>query len=258
MSVYRKPDPNDAPKVRPIALVTGASRGIGKASAIALASNGFRVALAARSIAELQKLEADLNREIANTALAIEMDVSDFECVARAIEYVWSEFGPIECLVNNAGYFEGHPFDSFPMDAWKRTFDVNVHGVFYCSRLLFERWKKEKIPGSIVNIASLGALRGIEKFPMTVAYIASKSAVVGLSEVLATEGRPFGIRVNCLAPGAVDTEMLRRAAPHLRTTTTPDDIAKTVLHFADRTASGHLSGCTVEVFSNLIPEFGCV
>jgi NAD(P)-dependent dehydrogenase (short-subunit alcohol dehydrogenase family) len=104
--------------------------------------------------------------------------------------------------------------------------------------------------GTLVNLTSLSGVRGPEKFPGSSAYVVSKYGVLGLSEILAVEGRPHGIRVNSIAPGAVDTVMLQKAAPFLKTTTTPDDIARTILFLADNAQSGHITGANLEIFSN--------
>jgi 3-oxoacyl-[acyl-carrier protein] reductase len=127
---------------------------------------------------------------------------------------------------------------------------INVRGSFLCAKEAFKHMKVGKRGGSIVNISSLAGIRGTEKFPGLSSYTVSKFAVIGLTESIAVEGKPHGIRANCIAPGAVKTRMLKEAAPELKTTTKPEDIAKTVLYLCDDTWSGHLTGSLVEVFSN--------
>ncbi|NBX81882.1 SDR family NAD(P)-dependent oxidoreductase, partial [bacterium] len=127
---------------------------------------------------------------------------------------------------------------------------INLTGTFLCAQEFF-RCAKEK-PGkrSIVNISSLAGIRGTEKFPGLSSYVASKFGVVGLTEALAVEGKALGVRVNCIAPGAVDTEMLRKAAPQLKADAMPADIAKIVVFLSDPEQSGVVSGSTVELFTN--------
>ncbi len=104
--------------------------------------------------------------------------------------------------------------------------------------------------GAIVNMTSLAGVRGPEKFKGLSAYVVSKYGVLGLSDILAVEGKPYGIRVNSIAPGAVDTLMLKQAAPFLKTKTGPDDISRAILFLADERQSGHISGANIEIFSN--------
>src|SRR5690606_24382138 len=137
------------------------------------------------------------------------------------------------------------------LEDWERVMAVNVRGPFLCSREAFRRMKAEKKRGTIINVSSLSGIRGVEKFPGLSSYVTSKFAVTGLTESLAVEGKDYGIRVNCVAPGAVDTLMLKGAAPHLKTKTTPEDIAKIILFLADESQSGSLNGAVMEVHSNL-------
>lgn len=132
---------------------------------------------------------------------------------------------------------------------WREIFAVNTEASFLCAREAFTLMKKSGRGACILNISSLSGIRGQIKFPGTAAYAASKSALIGLTEVLAVEGKPYGIRANCLAPGAVETRMLREAAPFLKTNTKPEDIAKLILNLCDPT-SHVLNGSTIEVFSN--------
>src|SRR5690606_11998869 len=105
--------------------------------------------------------------------------------------------------------------------------------------------------GCIVNIGSLGGSRSTEKFPRLSIYVASKFAVAGLTEALAVEGRPLGVRVNAFAPGAVDMDMLRKASPHLKTDTTPAVVARVIVGLCDPTVSKAVTGAVIEIHSNL-------
>ena len=118
------------------------------------------------------------------------------------------------------------------------------------SREAFRRLSTLGHGGTIVNVSSLGGVRGTEKFAGFTAYTVSKFAVVGLTESLAVDGRSLGIRVNCVAPGAVDTRMKHEAAPFLDTVTTADDVARVIRFLCDDEESGALSGAVIEIHSN--------
>ena len=126
---------------------------------------------------------------------------------------------------------------------------VNLGGGAVCAREAFRLMRDRG--GGIVNVSSLGGVQNTEKFPGYAAYTVSKFALTGLTEALAAEGRDRNIRVNGVAPGAVDTAMLRNAAPHLRTRTTPADVAKVIAFLCDPTESGCMSGATLTINSNL-------
>ena len=130
----------------------------------------------------------------------------------------------------------------------KSCMNVNLRGTFLCCREAFQLMAAQR-GGVIINLSSLSGVKGVEKFPGLSAYNVSKSGVAGLTEILAVEGKPYNIRVCAVSPGAVDTEMLRQAAPHLKAGMTPDDLAEILLFLADD--SGRmLSGSNVELFTN--------
>jgi NAD(P)-dependent dehydrogenase (short-subunit alcohol dehydrogenase family) len=235
-----------------IALVTGGGRGIGAATAKAFAEAGARVAIVSRTRAELEKTAAEIDgRYGKGTAWFEAGDVSDEATVRKIFQKIRGELGPIDCLVNNAATFVKVPIESHSTQDWDQVFAVNLKAPFLCSREAFAHFKETGRGGSIVNLGSLAGVRGTEKFPGLASYVASKFGIVGLTEALAVEGRPHGIRVNCIAPGAVDTEMLRKAAPQLKTKTRPEDIAPTILYLCDPAQSGPVSGALIEIYSNL-------
>lgn len=229
-----------------VAVVTGAGRGIGRACALALAEKGCRLAITSRTASELEKVAEEI-REIGRPVIAYVGDVARESDVLELFRRVREAWGPADILVNNAGIFHLARVPDHGMREWEAVMGVNVRGTFLCAREVF----RDRRPAAIVNVASLAGVRGTEKFPGLSSYVASKFAVVGLTEALAAEGRELGIRVNCIAPGAVDTRMLREAAPHLKTETTPEDIARTIVDLADEERSAHLNGSVIEVFSNL-------
>jgi 3-oxoacyl-[acyl-carrier protein] reductase len=235
-----------------VAIVTGAGRGIGAATAKLLATEGARVAIASRSGSELDETTNEIGKIVgADRVLAVVTDVVDEAAVAALVETTVRRFGDLHILVNSAGRFRGGAIEDLPVEAWEEVMAVNVRGTFLASREAFRRFRALGHGGAIVNLSSLGGLRGTEKFKGFAAYTTSKFAVVGLTECLAVEGRELGVRVNCVAPGAVETRMLQEAAPFLKTTTTPDDIAKTIRFLCDDAESGSITGAVIEIHSNL-------
>lgn len=235
-----------------VAIVTGAGRGIGAATARLFAAEGARVVITSRTAQELDTVAAAIAEEAGpDRVLAVAADVADEKAVIGLFEQTLGCFGDLHVLVNNAGTFEGGDFEQFSVERWDRVMDVNVRGAFVASREAFRRFRALGHGGAIVNLSSLGGVRGTPKFKGFTAYTVSKFAVVGLTECLAVEGRELGVRVNCVAPGAVDTRMLREAAPFLQTETTPEDVARTIRFLADDREAGTITGTVIEIHSNL-------
>lgn len=230
------------------AIITGGGRGIGAATAMLLAREGANVAILSRTEAELTGVCAEI-RARGGQAEPVVCDVSDEDAVAAAFARVDSRFGGLDILVNNAGVIAQGTVDQMALSAFDQVLAVNVRGVFLCTQAAFPRMQKRG-GGAIVNISSLGGIRGTEKFPGFSAYTASKFAVIGLTEAHAVEGRPLGIRVNAVAPGAIETAMLRSAAPGLATDTKPEDVAPVIAFLADTERSRAVTGTVVEIFSN--------
>jgi NAD(P)-dependent dehydrogenase (short-subunit alcohol dehydrogenase family) len=230
-----------------VAIVTGASRGIGRAVAVAFAGQGAHVILAARDAERLYANVAEIEAS-GGRALAIPTDVSDEASVAALFAGATAAFGPVSLLVNSAGAVANRPFAEMETATWDHVLAVNLRGVFLCCRAAFQAM----IPrggGVIINLSSLSGVRGVEKFPGLSAYNTSKFGVAGLSEILAVEGRPHHIRVIAVSPGAVDTEMLRAAAPHLTPDMTPEELARIIV-FLVGPDGRPLSGTNLEIFSN--------
>ena len=186
-----------------IALVTGASRGIGSATCLALARAGLTVGVGYRSDPEGAEETVAKARADGGTALSVAVDVRDEASIEEAFRRVEKEVGPIRVLVNNAGYTKDGLAVKYSTENWDATIDTNLKGAFLCSRralpaMLKARW------GRIVNVASVAALRGNAG---QAAYSASKTGLVGLTRSLAREVGGRGITVNAVCPGFVETRM---------------------------------------------------
>ena len=187
-----------------VALVTGASRGIGQVVATRLAGAGYRVAAAARSAEAVGAVAGEIG------ALGLVLDVTDAAAVEAAIATVERELGPVGLLVNNAGSAgEGGATWDQSAESWWRVFEVNVLGTLLCSRAVMPGMRACG-RGRIVNIASNAAFMSLAAGPVErigSAYMASKAAVVRFSEALASEARADGIQVFAISPGTVKSEM---------------------------------------------------
>ncbi|MGH8004552.1 MAG: SDR family NAD(P)-dependent oxidoreductase, partial [Limisphaerales bacterium] len=190
-----------------VALVTGGSRGIGKAAAIFLAKAGADVVFSyAKNENAAQQSFAAIEKT-GHKALAVKADVSKFSEVEKLIESAIKKFGRIDILVTNAGIWEEAAIEKMTPDKLARTVETNLYGTFYPITLCVPYMKKQR-SGSIITVSSTAGQRG-EAFHSH--YAATKGAVISLTKSLAPELAPFGIRVNCVAPGWVDTDMSRAA-----------------------------------------------
>jgi NAD(P)-dependent dehydrogenase (short-subunit alcohol dehydrogenase family) len=230
-----------------VAIITGAGRGVGRATALRFAREGARVVLFSRTPAPLNDLAADLAHQV-YPFLAVVGDVSREEDVQALFQQAMQAFGRVDILVNCAGVVAVQPFAEMDASTWDHVLGVNLRGTFLCCREAFRIMAGQR-SGVIVNLSSLSGVRGVEKFPGLSAYNVSKAGVASLTEILAVEGKPYNIRVCAVSPGAVDTEMLKQAAPHLKAGMTPEDLAE-ILHFMVDESGRMLSGTNLEIFSN--------
>jgi NAD(P)-dependent dehydrogenase (short-subunit alcohol dehydrogenase family) len=232
-----------------VAIVTGASRGLGKAIAVGLAQAGVRVVVAARSeVVKDKKLPGTISKtvedieSVGGTALAVRCDVTDEISVKEMVDKTIATFGRIDIMVNNAGVAFYYPVAETPLSRWDIVLKVNLHGTFLCSKAVLPTMIAQK-SGSIVNISSLAADERDEgTVPTGVAYAVAKAAVDRFCYGLATEVGCHNIAVNGIKPKApVDTEGMRYWEPDENTTkdwVSPEKMVKCVLFLADQDASG--------------------
>lgn len=230
-----------------IALVTGSSRGIGRATAARLAREGWAVCVnCARRLDLARELAAVLIAEGCR-ATAFQADVSDREQVEDMVRHIKKRFGPVSLLVNNAGIAGQAQFQDISDGMWDRYFAVNVKGAYHCIQAVLPEMLHEK-QGCIVNISSIWGLRGAS---CEVTYASTKAALIALTRSLALELAPSGIRVNCVAPGVIDTDMLDSLPPGTKELLArqtpmgrlgqPEDVAAAILYFASEGA-GFVTG----------------
>ncbi|MCF2664479.1 3-oxoacyl-ACP reductase FabG [Oscillibacter valericigenes] len=229
--------------MRKIALVTGASRGIGRGIALQLAREGWDVCVNYIQQRESAEAVAAQIRSIGQNAMAYQADVADGEAVSAMVHAAEAQLGPVTLAVNNAGISGQGLFQDTSDEMWDRHMAVNLGGARNVIRAVLPHMLSEK-SGCIVNISSIWGLRGAS---CEVTYACSKAAVIGLTRSLALELAPSGIRVNCVAPGCIDTDMVKVLGDETRSMLieetplgrlgTPEDIAHAVAFFASDKAS---------------------
>ena len=221
------------------AIVTGSSRGIGRAIAILFAESGYNVVI---NYSKSEKEAMELYTDLKNKDLSVKLfkaDVSKKYEVKLLINYCIGEFGRIDVLVNNAGISQDKLFTDITDEDWTNMMNINLNGVFYCTQKALQYMIPE-MSGKIINISSIWGMVGGS---YEVHYSTSKAAIIGMTKALAKELGPSNIQVNCIAPGVIQTDMINNVSPEildvlkdetpLMRLGTPEDIANVALFLAD-------------------------
>jgi 3-oxoacyl-[acyl-carrier protein] reductase len=229
-------------------VVTGASRGIGAASAMALAERGARVVLTARDGNRLMSVKEQI-LDAHGEAELFAIDLEQPDGVNELFQFVDS-LGSIEGIVCCAAKFIRASVSETDPNTWSSVMDLNLRAVWECGRQALIRMQIHPAGGRIVTLSSLSGMYGPEKFPGCAAYNVSKYGVLGVTEALAVEGRGVNVAAVCLSPGAVDTDMLRAAHPTMQPLLTPTHMGDLIADLLDGSQFAALSGSNIPLFSN--------
>ncbi len=235
-----------------VAIVTGGTRGIGRAIVLDLAANGADVVLNYRKSADLATELAESVRGMGRRAMAIQADVSSFEDAQQVAQRVLDEFGRLDILVNNAGMNWDGVVWKMTEEQWDRVIDVDLKGTFNYTRAVTPTFRGQG-SGKIVNVTSINGLRG--KFGQT-NYSAAKAGVIGFTKACARELGRYSVNVNAIAPGLIETEMVKAAPEKVRDMALaeivlgrlglPEEVAQ-VVTFLCGEKSRHITGQVIQV-----------
>ena len=241
---------------RPIALITGASRGIGRAVAIQLARDGFAVVINYHTNQEAAEVVRDLIKDEGGQAIVRRFDVARQPEVEEAVQELTKTEGPIQVLVNNAGSIRDHLLMRMPDEDWHQVIDTNLNGAYYCTKAVVKSLAGKRLPGRrIINITSVVGEMGNTG---QTNYAASKAGIIGFTKALARELAPMGITVNAVAPGFIETDAVKhlpvkeliKSIP-LGRAGQPEDVAQVVSFLASERA-GYITGQVIRVNGGLL------
>jgi 3-oxoacyl-[acyl-carrier protein] reductase len=239
-----------------IVIITGSRRGMGKSHALLFAKAGAKVVVSDISLEDCEKVSDEIKKE-GGEALAVKCDVTKKDEVENMVKSVVEKWQRVDILVNNAGIVQFKSFLEMTEADWDRTLDINLKGQFLCAQACAKEMVKQK-SGVIVNIASIEMGQVGRGMPYLAHYSASKGGVVALTQALAVELAPYGIRVNAVAPGAVNTPIAEgqnidpkmmeatMASIPMRRIGQPEEVSKLVLFLASEDSS-YITGSTVVV-----------
>ena len=225
-----------------VAVITGAGRGIGRATALAFAGRGVAVALGARTPADLTEVERRIV-ETGGRALALPTDVAVAAQVERLVRETEDRLGPVDVLVNNAGVVEREWLVETSEESWDRVLGINLKGAFLSTRAVLPSMIARR-RGRIVNVSSISGRLGT---PRLAPYCASKWGLIGLTKAVAEEVRGHQVHVFAVCPGSVDTEMLRKGLPGAEPQMSPEAVASLVVYLATEAPSA-LTGAAIDIF----------
>ena len=236
-----------------VAIVTGGSRGIGRAACLALAREGAKVVVVGRNVESCQKVVAEIEAG-GGAALAVQADVSSETDVAAMVNAAKKRFGRIDILVNNAGV--NIPYKTvteLSLEEWNRVMATNLTGAFLCSRAVIPVMMAQRY-GKIINVSSIGGRQGAAgRTP----YRPTKAALINFTECLAAEVKEYGIDVNAICPGPTDTDMMHEITGGKvpSNMAAPDDIAA-VMVFLASDESRAITGTAIDALGSANPLFG--
>lgn len=235
-----------------VAIVTGGTRGIGRAIALDLAANGADVALNYRKSVDLAAELAETIRQMGRRALVVQADVSSFDDAQAMVRQVLDEYGRLDILINNAGMNWDGVVWKMSEEQWDRVIDVDLKGTFNYTRAITPIFREQGF-GKIVNITSINGLRG--KFGQS-NYSAAKAGVIGFTKACARELGRYSVNVNAVAPGLIETEMVKEAPEKVRELALaeivlgrlglPEEVAYVVTFLCTEKAR-HLTGQVIQV-----------